>query len=652
MLEPITKNNESIVELLDKISSSLENLERNPGFLSAEESINNVIALLGVQGEWRLFSDTRRRIYNKAHLFHLAQGFKDKRATYKIVSNNGKNIDLKAFWVKKKNRSVLSWLSALTPNFEDEPFNTKYNVGIDFMIPGKADGIIIVLSKNYALRVLELKGPLGSTQQEILSQWTNLDFSNKKKLHHELWESFNLQPINKQFYNGICEHFDKLRNFLHDKQNFPEKEAVVFTMRLIGRVVFCWFLKKKGFIKKPEYYLSIQDHQSDKDYYYNIFSSLLFDILNEPVGSRKAEHKSIAPYLNGGLFSLHSSDDPCFLKWDFPKGFFKGFYDFLKMYNFTTDESTSAFEQVAIDPEMLGKIFENLLAEQREETGKNARKAKGTYYTPREIVDYMCKESMRAYLKNELPDNKDVDECLEKLIDTSAHEFNDQKSNYQRDYFKRYKNDLLKALQKVRILDPACGSGAFPMGMIQTILGCYERLESNGLSKRKKDLIENNIYGVDIDPMAIEISKLRIWLSLIIDGKTDKNNLPVLPNLEFKFVCANTLMDFSGAKREFDNLDEIRGQYFELRDAQKKRKFQKEIKLKFSCGGFSFDPFNYSNSCDFFDANIMLGVKEGFNVIIGNPPYIKEHTNRSAFDGLRESPYYKGKMEYMVFFSV
>ena len=165
------------------------------------------------------------------------------------------------------------------------------------------------------------------------------------------------------------------------------------------------------------------------------------------------------------MFFEHETDIPL-RNLDFPKNFFKRLFNFFKKYNFTTDESTSSFQQVAIDPEMLGKIFENLLAEQREETGKQARKAKGAYYTPREIVDYMCKESIRVYLKNKLPANNDINETLKKLLDTNWHEFSDQKSNYQRDYLNKYKVKILSALNDIKILDPACGSGAFPIGMI------------------------------------------------------------------------------------------------------------------------------------------------------------------------------------------
>ena len=388
---------------------------------------------------------------------------------------------------------------------------------------------------------------------------------------------------------------------------------------------------------------------------------LFFDILNTPRKEREEGYKNIAPYLNGGLFSIHREDDAetlCNRALKFPKGFFTRLYECLRAYNFTTDESASTYQQVAIDPEMLGKIFENLLAEQREETGKQARQAKGAYYTPREIVDYMCRESLREYLKSKLPKSDDINEHLEKLMDKKPHEFVDQKGNYQRD-LKRYKEPILKALQDIKVLDPACGSGAFPMGMLQAILDLHERIDTNGLKKKKLEIIKNNIYGADIEPMAVEFSKLRVWLSLIIDYEPNGADLPSLPNLEFKFVCVNSLINLDEEKLKSNKrLDELRDKYFSFDGRKNKGKQQeyirKELNLIFFNGlKESFDPFNYSKNCHFFSPKIMFGVEDGFDVIIGNPPYgVKFETSlktqlKNIYPEVpdRESAYYLCKLE-------
>ena len=619
-----------------EISSSLKELEQNPGLVKAKAVIDNIISILGINGgEWIPFNDSRRKIFNRADWFHMAHGFNDRRATYKIVSKNNKNIDLKAYWVRPKRKYILHWVVALTPNFEDEPYNGKFNIGIDFVVPDKADRIQVILSNRRVLRVLELQGKLTPTQQAILFKWENLNFSDKKELHNSLWNSFDLNEINKEFYKQLFEHFSSLRDFLCENIKFEERDASIFVIRLIGRIMFCWFLDKRGFIKNSEYYFSVDNGQSDKEYYNKKLRHLFFKILDTQEKDRADKDKKTAPYLNGGLFEKRSSEIFSeFDNLDFPENFFNNFFSFLKRYNFTTDESMSSFQQVAIDPEMLGKIFENLLAELHEETKQQARKAKGAYYTPREVVDYMCKESLRSWLKSQLPNNDDVKECLEKLLDVDWHLFGDQKKNYIRDHIKRYKEDILTALQDVKILDPACGSGAFPIGMLHAIMDLHERINANGMAKKKLEIIKNNIYGIDVDPMAIEIAKLRAWLTLIIDKSNSVKAPIVLPNLNFKFVCANSLIGFGEKNKTtikaLQEIGEDRKSYFETGNANKKKKMQHLIASTMRTLSISknyFDPFKNTISCNFFDQEIMFGVKDGFDIVIGNPPYIQLQKN-------------------------
>ena len=293
MLEKIPKSNtDTTKKLLDEISFSLQKLETNSSFSYAKDAINHITLLLGIPGNWELFTDDGSKIRRKGEWFHLADGYKDKKATYKIIHNSNKNIDLKAFWVKQKTKSILSWIVALTPNFEDEPFNEKrYNIGIDFIIPNEIDRILVILSKNHILRVLELKGSLNATQQQILGQWLHLDFSNKKILHNDLWKGFDLQPINKEFYKGICSYFYELRNFLRIEKSFSEKESNIFTIRLLGRIIFCWFLDKKGFIENSNNYLNPQSNQEDRIYYDKFLRTLFFTLLNTPKKQRPQEFK-------------------------------------------------------------------------------------------------------------------------------------------------------------------------------------------------------------------------------------------------------------------------------------------------------------------------------------------------------------------------
>jgi hypothetical protein len=389
---------------LDRLSACLNRQLKGPSFLTAQETINAVIALLNINSKdtWKPFADTQGKIRSNASWFMLAEGFADRRAAYKLAEENKCNLDLKAYWVQSISKSVISWLVALTPNFEDEPFYAKLNIGIDFIIPQKADRVFVVLSQNYVIRVLELSGALTVTQQEIFSHWLQrLDFSNKAQAHDTLWTSFDLQPVNKEFYAGISGFFVELRQHLVARKIFSDKEAALFANRLTGRLIFCWFLDKKDFLNKEQQYFETGKKPA-KEYYEQKLEKLFFRTLNTKISDRTKDPFALlggldtqTPFLNGGLFTPRETDRFGGKTLSFPSDYFDRIFYFLKKYNFTTDESTSTFQQVAIDPEMLGKIFENLLAEQTEETGEQARKAKGAFYTPREIVDYMCRESLR-----------------------------------------------------------------------------------------------------------------------------------------------------------------------------------------------------------------------------------------------------------------
>jgi adenine-specific DNA-methyltransferase len=258
----------------------------------------------------------------------------------------------------------------------------------------------------------------------------------------------------------------------------------------------------------------------------------------------------------------------------------RGLIDILNSYNFTTDEATPIDQEIALDPELLGKVFENLLASYNPETQTTARKATGSYYTPREIVDYMVEESLREYLKTKVPEAQEI---LDDLFSYSVEELSIPKD---------LRLKLIKAIDQVKIIDPACGSGAFPMGILHKLVFLLQKLdpknetwkeiqleraskEADAVFRSEKEkqereklleeinenfdesvnypdyarklyLIENCIYGVDIQPIAIQISKLRFFISLILDQKVDRSKpnfgILTLPNLETKFISANTLI--------------------------------------------------------------------------------------------------------------
>jgi len=363
-----------------------------------------------------------------------------------------------------------------------------------------------------------------------------------------------------------------------------------------------------------------------------------------------------------------------------------GLLTILKKYNFTIDENTTIDQDVALDPELLGKVFENLLASFNPETSTTARKATGSYYTPREIVDFMVEEALIEYCKPVVlnvissrgiqSDNNIENEItkLRKLLDynTDENPFKDDEEITLR---------LIDAIEKIKVIDPACGSGAFPMGVLHKLVLMLHKLDpENTIWKerliekvppeirkeiekslenkpldyiRKLGLIEHCIYGVDIQEIAIQISKLRFFISLLVEQEIDdtkpNRDIKSLPNLETKFVAANTLikLEKSGQLSLLDNdtlslekeLFKVREEIFypnsrweKLKLQQKEKQLREKLKASLRKSGFSselaekianWDPFDQNTHSDWFDPEYMFGVKDGFDIVIGNPPYIQ-----------------------------
>jgi methylase of polypeptide subunit release factors len=550
----------------------------------------------------------------------------------------------------------------LTKNWEHSELtkNVAYKVGINFFLSGDLKRVLIVLSNRGNLRVMELGEHLTNTQIEIFNKLYGvcelkgasvIDDATQNLIHTTLWDNFALHKLNNKFYAGIASHFELLLQHLTEKSGGAKntEDEKLFVSRLLGRLLFVWFLRKKRIVSETNGYFDTVNDLNASDYYAKYLKKLFFEILNTPIKDRKSKDNE-TPYLNGGLFEYHKNDwmDE---KVSFPPDWFQTLYRHFNEFNFTTDESSPEYEQVAIDPEMLGRVFERLLATQITTTGKQDRKEKGAFYTPREIVAYMCKESLRQYLYTGL-NNSSLNAGVDNLLDKNDADFETAHTNARRDLWglensDKVSHDVISLLDKIKILDPACGSGAFPMGMVQLLEKVYERLEPRfDRHKIKLAVIQNNIYGVDIEPMAVEIARLRAWLSIVVDEE-DIHHIKPLPNLDFKFVCANSLITLEKTETEkgnfefddttvFDELYHFMQRYTIIHDpkgkeealqeyqAIRKRIVQKNKQNITSVRNkqiATWDP-KQETPASFFDPETMFAVKGGFDVVIGNPPYV------------------------------
>jgi len=501
-------------------------------------------------------------------------------------------------------------------------------------------------------------------------------FVEPNELWKALWKSFDISVVNKKFYLDIKAAFDSLINNAVFKGSIRIEEArKQFAVRLIGRIIFCWFLKKKNIV--ADSVLSSNAVPKYEDYYFEFLEKLFFEVFNTPQKERIKLPDEIKdyPFLNGGLFEDQKGDFGDYKQKVFIENnwFLELFKNTLEKYNFTIDENTSSSSEIAIDPEMLGRIFENLLAEQNPETQESARKSTGSYYTPREIVDYMVEQSVSEYLKS----NVTLSEVEASLIEDFVH------TEELPEELKPYTEQLLSKLNTVKVLDPACGSGAFPIGMLQKLIALKLQLSpfakggnTKGVYDLKLQTILTSIYGCDIQPMAVELSRLRCWLSLIIDEPVDKKKynwgIENLPNLDFKFVCVNTLIslpkmveDSLGTSADdFENLKQLRTEFFSA-SAKRKIKIEEEFKSlqdniaekqrEWSTKNteavtllINWNPFKVDKT-DWFDPFWMFGVNSGFEIVIGNPPYLNVELVPSTIKELYRKFYSTIHKRYDVF---
>ena len=352
----------------------------------------------------------------------------------------------------------------------------------------------------------------------------------------DVTEAFSVERLNKDFFAGYrAQYFNFLRQLADTKQNRD------YVKKLLGRLVFLQFLQKKGWMGVPasrsdweggdkNYLCHLIEHYKENDRLLSdVLEPLFFNTLNEKregdiADARLGENIKI-PYLNGGLFEKDSIDK---LDIDFPYSHFKELMDFFSIYNFTIDENDPDDSEVGIDPEMLGHIFENLLEDNKD---------KGAFYTPKEIVQYMCRQSIIQYLKTHEP-NEQYAEPIEHLInDGIVMPILQTKSVASR---------LIQLLKDVKVCDPAIGSGAFPMGILYVLYHTIHHLQSHAepnksfdSTQTKLDIIQNNIFGVDIEQGAVDIARLRFWLALVVDVEKPQS----LPNLDYKITCGNSLLN-------------------------------------------------------------------------------------------------------------
>jgi hypothetical protein len=538
----------------------------------------------------------------------------------------------------------------------------------------------------------------------------------------DLKNRFSIEVVNKDFYTQIAILFTKLTGgerkigsrSLDVKKGslvFPSPDDTKrkeFAVRLIGRLVFCWFLKKKRSKQSipllPEDLLSssaIEKTTGLGGYYHSVLEPLFFEVLNTPMDRRAKSFVSnpwsTIPFLNGGLFTPHEDDyyelsDTDASKYlntlKVPDNWLRGLLEIFEIYNFTIDENTPVDVELSIEPEMLGRIFENLLAEINPETGETARKMTGSYYTPRPIVEYIVDESLKQYLctRTALAEEK-----ISSLLDYAQE---------QPELSESEKDSVITALHQIKAIDPACGSGAFPMGVLQKVLLILQKLDPdsrrwlekllssipdplyrNELKRRisepnylhKLGIIRDCIFGVDIQPIAVEISKLRCFLSLIVDEAVEdtrtNRGIEPLPNLEFKFVCANTLVGLEATRlptqkavKLREQLKTVRTKYLTSYGAQKEAAEQEFREIQRQMGKVSLDwgegsmetlkladwkPFE-GESCSWFDSEWMFGIEGGFDVVIANPPYVftrkmdfsddfKEYVQKNYFSRLKSA---------------
>ncbi len=502
-------------------------------------------------------------------------------------------------------------------------------------------------------------------------------------------DAFSIEKVTDEFFEQYKELYIKLYEYFQNHTSLQAEltksgtDTVRFTKKLLGQIVFLYFLQKKGWMGVPKnetwgkgnkrfiQSLFNKAEQKEENFFKDKLQFLFYEALalsREDKNSYYDRFDCRIPFLNGGLFEAEYDWKNANIS--IPKELFRnreknkagdigtGILDVFDRYNFTIKEDEPLDKEVAVDPEMLGKVFENMLE-------ITERKSKGAFYTPREIVHYMCQESLIHYLDNAL--NEKINrEDIETFI-REGHNFKDNDERvaakgetktyqYQLPESIRKNADLIdKKLSNIKICDPAIGSGAFPVGLLHELVNAMlvlkphltydyltEKLKGFGFEHResinesryiyrlKRHIIQESIYGVDIDPSAIDIARLRLWLSLVVD-EDNLDPIETLPNLDYKIVCGNSLIGLpENAMRDLKveaELEVLKDKFYNLTDEKEKKALRQEINSKIrelldsaeQFAGYEID-FDYKL---FFSE--VWREKGGFDVVIGNPPYKIEY---------------------------
>ena len=509
----------------------------------------------------------------------------------------------------------------------------------------------------------------------------------------DIQKAFSVEALSKEFFDKYREHYARFvlhatgKRYVKQANKWEERtehapdEAIMqafggdekrvrdYVKKLLGRIVFLHFLQKKGWMGVPNggrwgegkfrfMYKLFEEATAEQqaDFVHEVLEHLFFHALNtdrkadnDLYDTRVFDEKVRVPYLNGGLFEEDDADR-CFKACTdarFPAELFRELFAFFEQYNFTIDENDPDDAQVGVDPEMLGRIFESLLEDNKE---------KGAFYTPKEIVQYMCRRSLTAYLQADVPDErmrKKIDEfvrtkdydCLRLYLPLSRRE------------------QVAERLRTVKICDPAIGSGAFPMGLLRELYLCRIALEdevkedpSKSHAEIKKEILQQNIYGVDLDRGAVDIARLRFWLSLVVDEELPQP----LPNLDYKIMQGNSLLErykdvdlstlmppqeIAGDRilSLFDEQVDLRSQklseakrrFYSATSHEEKEHLRSEIHriIQERFDGVDGQNIDLSGVNVFANPNFFLWhtwfsevfsrpTKEGFDIVIGNPPYI------------------------------
>ncbi len=526
----------------------------------------------------------------------------------------------------------------------------------------------------------------------------------RKPLLSDFEKAFSIEVVTKEFFTKYKDLYldieESLRKLIQRDDKVRSEftscgmDTVGFAKKLLGQIVFLYFLQKKGWFgvgrdaawgTGPKDFLRRLFEKKNASYS-NFFNDILEPLFYEALAIERTDDfysrfNCKIPFLNGGLFDPINNYDWVHVDIPLPNGLFSntektkegdtgtGILDVFDRYNFTVKEDEPLEKEVAIDPEMLGKVFENML-------DVKDRKSKGTYYTPREIVHYMCQESLINYLDTALnsgevalaqekPANlklfgapafqqqalktsgninrvfrQDIEDFIRlgELVtenditaikkQTEIEQGNIKSSKYQiiLRSIQEHAQEIDDALANVRVCDPAIGSGAFPVGLMTEIVRARNTLtkylpDKTGRTNYhfKRHAIQNCLYGVDIDSGAVEIAKLRLWLSLVVDEEDIKQIQP-LPNLDYKIVCGNSLL---GVKKDvlnwplFEELEKLKPIHFNETNNKKKQEYKNQIDQLI---------LKLTNNKEIFDFEVYFSEvfhkKGGFDIVIANPPYI------------------------------